>query len=154
MFRSFQRWLLGSSAALLLIGSAAAVAASVPYKERGSGAVTSFDGQHISFAGGGKATHLGKYTIVGENDIDPFGNVLNGEVTSTAANGETLHGTYSGTYAPLASGQILFQVHVQWQSGTGSLAGTTGYVDVVALIEGVTPGSTYALEGFGELLFD
>src|SRR5262249_50902600 len=122
-------------------------------KEHSAGTITSLVGNRISFAGEGKATHLGKYTVTGSNDVDPFGNVTNGQVTAIAANGAAMSGTYAGTYAPLASGQFLFDVQVQWLSGTHQLEGTTGNAHVVAVLDGVAPGSSYALEGVGQLLF-
>jgi hypothetical protein len=153
MLRSISRWFVASTAAAVIVATAAAVSATVPYKERGTGTVTNVVGNRIFFAGGGKATHLGKYTLTGSNDFDLVGNIQNGQVTSTAANGATLSGTYAGTYTPLPTGQLKFDVHVQWSTGTDQLAGVTGAANVVAIIDGISPGSPYVLDGIGQLLF-
>ena len=72
----------------------AAPAQTVPHKEHCRGTLTNVVPGTLFFAGRGVATHFGKYTIVGSNDFDNAGNVLNGEFTTTAADGSTISGIY------------------------------------------------------------
>jgi hypothetical protein len=91
----------------------------------------------------GKATHMGNYTEVGSHnftapDAQGVGLILNGVFTSTAADGSTISGTYSGTYQLLANNMVEYHVTPIWVQGTGRLAGITGQGDVVALLNGTT----------------
>ena len=130
----------------------AASAQSVPYKEKSAGALTTVAPDHVGFAAKGQATHFGTYTIVGGNDLDALGHVLNGQLALITADGATIQGSYSGTYTPQASGQIVFEVSVTWFNGTGRLSGVTGQAEVTALVDGVAPGAALSAQGFGSLV--
>ena len=147
MFRLLAKFAAGVIAPLILVSVSSA--ATVPFTERGSGTLTNVVPGHLAFAVVGRATYLGRYSTTGGNDFDEVGNVLNGQFTTTAADGATISGIYSGTYAPLPSGQVQLTVHLQWQVGTGRLAGITGEADVVALADGVFTGAAVQTEGFG-----
>lgn len=121
----------------------AASAAEVPHRERCAGILTNVAAGKLSFEGQGVGTHFGKYKIVGGNDFDNAGNVLNGEFSTITLDGSTISGIYSGTYTPLASGQVRFDVRVYWLNGTGRLAGVTGEADVVALLDSVSTGAGF-----------
>lgn len=125
---------------------------SVPHWARCRGALTDVVPGSLSFAGEGVATHFGRYTEVGSNDFDDQGNILNGEFTITAADGSTTSGTYSGTYSPLPSGQIRFEVVALWLEGTGRFEGVTGQGTVVAIVDGVAPGAALEYETIGTLV--
>jgi hypothetical protein len=98
--------------------ASAAQAQTVPHKEHRDGTLTDVVSGTLYFAGEGHATHFGHYTIVGSNDFDDLGNVLDGVFTTTAADGSTISESYSGTYTPLPTGQVRFDVHVLWLDGT------------------------------------
>ena len=138
---------LGAVLAMILAFTAvpiqAANVAKVPHRERCAGTLTNVSTGKLSFTGQGVGTHFGKYTIVGGNDFDNAGNVLNGEFTTITSDGSTISGTYSGTYTPLASGEVRFDVRVRWINGTGRLAGVTGEADVVALLDSVSTGAGF-----------
>ena len=121
----------------------AAGAAIVPHRERCAGTLTNVSAGKLAFAGEGVGTHFGKYTIVGTNEFDNAGNVLNGKFSTTTSDGSKISGTYSGTYTPLASGEVRFDVRVFWLNGTGRLAGVTGEADVVALLDSVSTGAGF-----------
>ena len=108
---------------------------------------------HLSYAGQGLATQFGNYSITGSADFDNFGNIQNGEDTIVTADGATIRAAYSGTFTPLPSGQIRFNVSATWHSGTGRLAGATGHSDVVAFVDGVFPGAAFQYEALGNLVF-
>jgi hypothetical protein len=143
--------LLAGIAGLYL--TSAVRAQTVPHKERCTGTLTSVVPGTLHFAGTGNATHFGKYTITGSNDFDDEGNVLNGEFTTTTLDGSTITGVYEGTYTPLPDGRIRFDVHVLWIEGTGRLEGVTGEADVVAFLDGVTPGAAFEYVTKGTLTF-
>ena len=136
---------------LVLVGIASA-AVVVPYKERSAGALTDVVPGHLSFAAEGRATYLGLYTMEGSNDFDLAGNVLNGAITLTSRDGSTISGSFAGTYAPLETGQVRFEVIVTWLAGTGRLEGVTGDAAVVAVVDGVAPGAAFRAQGFGNLV--
>jgi hypothetical protein len=150
MFQRVAKCVAGFLTAGLLVGVALA-ASEAPFKEKGVGTVTVLAPDHIEFAGVGTATHLGKYTEVGGNDLDALGNITNGQFAITAADGSTLSGVYSGTYAPLATGEIQFVLDVSYQVGTGRLAGVTGQAEVVAVLGTLAPGATFQYFGVGSL---
>ena len=138
--------------ASLLVGVSSAAAPEAPFKEKGVGTVSSVVPGHLSFAGSGTASHLGKFTEVGSNDFDDQGNIFNGHFTTTASDGATVSGVYSGTFAPQPSGKIQFNLTVTWLEGTGRLTGATGQLNVVALLDAVAPGATFEYEGLGSVV--
>ncbi len=85
----------------------------------------------VSLAGGGTATHVGRYTIVNSHCVDPAtGALTGGTFVKTAANGDRIFGTYTGSSAviqppaPIAifgiTGTLTFT------GGTGRFTGATG----------------------------
>jgi hypothetical protein len=138
-------------AATLLVGLSSATT-DVPLREKGVGTVTSVAPGHIAFAGVGTGTHLGKYTELGSNDFDDQGHIFNGQFLITAADGSTISGTYSGTYTPLSSGKIQFNLSVIYVQGTRRLTGVTGQANVIAVLDDLAPGSAFQYEGFGTLV--
>ncbi|HSC90185.1 MAG TPA: hypothetical protein VLB86_00875 [Gaiellaceae bacterium] len=81
--------------------------------------------------GSGTASHLG---LVGmsSNHCTPPGDVISGEMTFFAANGDEVHMTYSGTCGPLppVGGTITCTVENVIVGGTGRFANATGEADV------------------------
>ncbi len=125
-------------------------AQTVPHHEHCTGTLTAIAPGTMFFAGTGVATHFGQYSIEGSHDFDDQGNVFNGKFTSTAADGSTLSGIYSGTYTPLPDDTFSFDVHALWLEGTGRLEDVTGEANVVATLDGLAPGSAveYFTDGF------
>ncbi len=78
--------------------------------------------------GTGKATHLGKYSLVAGEliHLDTLV-VTGGSFTLTATNGDTIHGTYAGQAAPtIEPGVISYEASGPVTGGTGRFAGATG----------------------------
>jgi len=140
-------------AAFVALPAPAAAEVTVPHFEHCAGTMTALEPGTLFFGGTGHATHFGKYEIVGSNDFDEAGNVLNGEFTTTAADGSTISGIYSGTYTALPSGAIRFDVHVEWLEGTKRLASVTGEADVVAILDALAPGAAFEYVTEGTLTF-
>jgi len=80
-----------------------------------------------------------------------LGNV-SGHDTLLAADGSTISANYTGTYTPLATGQIRFDLSVTWHTGTGRLTGATGQSNLVAFLDGLAPGAAFRYESLGNLV--
>jgi hypothetical protein len=131
----------------------AAADVSVPHKEHCKGTLTDVLPGKLSYQGKGNATHFGKYSIKGSSEFDDQGHVLNGEFTTTIADGSTISGTYSGTYELHDDGSATFLVDVLWLTGTGRLEGVTGSAKVIATLSSVTPGAPCEYVTQGTLTF-
>jgi len=120
-----------------------------PHKERCSGTI------HVSemisptvakqeATGEGNATHMGKYTETFAHKVDlAAGTIFDGVFVSTAADGSTAYGTYSGTFAINPNGTVSYEVTPIWLGGTGRFEGLFGIGSVTALATGVAPVSTF-----------
>ncbi len=132
---------------------AAADDATVPYKEHATGGLTNQVDPtpenpvgHQDFAVVGNGTHMGQYTQVGGHDFFADGTLV-GVFTSTAADGSTISGTYSGTFQPVGGGVFRFDVIAEWLVGTGRLEGVTGIAEVTAFLDGSTGAVEYVTDG-------
>ena len=152
MFRLLAKLASSVFATLVLVGVSSALV-QVPLKQKCTGTLSTVVPGHLSYSGVGQANHFGNYLIAGSTDFDQFGNLLNGHDFVIAADGSTIEGSYSGTFTPLPSGQIRFDVTVVWSNGTGRFAGVTGQSDVVAFADGVAPGAAFQYTGLGNLDF-
>jgi hypothetical protein len=77
----------------------------------------------------GHGTHLGKYTVVAQEIINLLTlEVTEGSFTITAANGDTIVGTYSGQAAFASPTLITYLVSGPITGGTGRFAGATGSI--------------------------
>lgn len=143
---------------VLAAWAASAQAQTVPLFEHCEGTVTDFNPLtgELKFAGKGRATVLGLYAVAGSSNAIPLtetnGLVFGGD-TSTTLDGATIKTKFEGAYQVLATGQIQFRVMARWGEGTGRLAGVTGEGVVVALLNGLTPGSAFAYDTVGTLTF-
>jgi hypothetical protein len=82
----------------------------------------------INVVGGGLASHLGRFTTVQYHcttALDPLG-FSGGQYTFTAANGNTIFGTYAGRFVPGAGGVLTVDATFTIDGGTGRFAGATG----------------------------
>lgn len=85
----------------------------------------------VSLEGGGTATHVGKYTIVNSHCLNlSTGALTNGTFIKTAANGDQIFGTYSGSTTiiqpPAPIGIFGVTGTLSFTGGTGRFAGVTG----------------------------
>lgn len=151
MFRLLAKLVSSVLAISLLVGVSSALALA-PLKQRCAGTLTTVVPGHLTYSGQGQATHFGNYGILGSADFDGIGNIFNGHDDVTAADGSTIEGSYSGTYTPLASGQLRFDVTVTWSNGTGRFTGVTGQSNVVAFVDAVAPGAAFQYVGLGNLV--
>jgi hypothetical protein len=113
------------------LGAAAAVAGNdVPFKgtDTFASALVTPPGTIVRTVdqGGGIATHLGRFTMVASETVDfGTGTVTDGRYTLTAANGDTVTGTYGGQILPGLTGYL---VSGPVTGGTGRFAGATGTI--------------------------
>ncbi len=150
MFRlsSATRIALAVAAVLSLAGPTAA-GEQVPFKGRleGDVAVTPLAPPflQVDVEATGKATHLGKFTL----DIPHVVNAANGTAIGsyefTAANGDKVYATFTGTATPTAIPGVLYiEETAIITGGTGRFAGATGSFTSERLydrIAGTTIGS-------------
>lgn len=83
-----------------------------------------------TLTGSGKGTHLGVISLSASDCITPMQNyfISNGNLTITAANGDNLTGTYSGSFIPTDNPSIYMydDFTIQITGGTGRFTGAAG----------------------------
>jgi hypothetical protein len=102
----------------------------VPFKATDTGAATVVGGSgtviRTADTGSGHASHLGRFTLEAGETIDlATGTITNGFYTMTAANGDSVTGTYSGQALPGLTG---YEVSGPVTGGTGRFASATGFL--------------------------
>lgn len=81
---------------------------------------------HFVANGTGTATHLGHFSVHREATVKPMGSdvkVDDGEVTLTAANGDQLKASFTGTLDPATGKAVL---SYEWKGGTGRFENASG----------------------------
>ncbi len=98
-------------------------------------------------SGTGTATHIGRFTIVEPNNHikrNADGSLtITGTAIITAANGDEIHATHSGSVHFLSNGMVQVNAEFTIMGGTGRFAGATGSFEVLSL---PNPGD-YTLNG-------
>src|SRR5215212_1375245 len=128
---------------LISVAAAALVAAAAPARAGDRIAFRATDSGSFVFAptsdpaivattdvGVGHATHLGRFTLQASENVNlaTLG-VTGGTYTLTAANGDTVYGTYAGSAAPTADPAVItYVVTGPILGGTGRFAGATGFL--------------------------
>jgi hypothetical protein len=112
----------------------------VPFKARisGTSTYTFLSPTEVleEFSGTGQGAHLGRFDAEQSHTVDlATTEVLGGTFTFTAANGETVFGTYSGRGAPLSAVLVLFEGTFTIEGGTGRFSDATGEGDMFGLID-------------------
>jgi len=112
----------------------------IPFKARisGHGVFTFLNPTEAleEFSGLGQATHLGRFTAEQQHTVNLLTlEVSAGTFTFTAANGDTVFGSYSGRGTPLPSGLIRFEGRFTIEGGTGHFSAATGEGDMTGLID-------------------
>lgn len=95
----------------------------------------------------GNATHLGRFTVVASQCLDPAtGAITKGEAVFTAANGDQVFATQSGQVS--GSPPVLaFELDYTITGGTGRFAGASGSINATGDFDVRTGGGTASLEG-------
>lgn len=115
----------------------------VPFKGSDSG--TAGPGTHacsasfspLELTGSGKATHVGRYTYHAHECLNFATLTFSGVFWITAANGDTISGTYAGT-AEVVGNFILYEQHNVVTGGTGRFAGASGQLHANGVVNPAT----------------
>jgi hypothetical protein len=153
MMRTAKRMLRRVSLMLVVVAALAVpvhalASADVPYKGSDGGGYTvpgtcSAGIYHVVITGVGHGTHVGRYAYDASECYDPVANTVSGDFTITAANGDTLFGTYEGTCAGATCTEAALV-----DGGTGRFAGAHGQLAVTVLVTGP---DTYSETASGSL---
>lgn len=85
----------------------------------------------VVITGTGRATQLGAYTYTASECFDPLSGTFTGASTLTAANGDTIVGTYAGQVMPTTDPDVItYEEELAITGGTGRFAGGTGTLHV------------------------
>lgn len=120
----------------VIMGGQALGADQVPFKGSDAGGFdlpgSCPDGRlEVVISGTGRATQLGAYTYTANECFDPLSGNFTGTPTLTAANGDTIVGTYAGqVFATPDPDVITYEEELAITSGTGRFAGATGTLHV------------------------
>jgi hypothetical protein len=80
----------------------------------------------VDIDGTGNATHVGRYAYSALECFNPDTLLYRGEFRITAANGDTVHGTYSGEVVDIVGTVGLYEQDAVITGGTGRFAGASG----------------------------
>ena len=100
-----------------------------PFKATGKGSAVALSGPpvlEIIVTGSGHSTHMGKIGIWQHHLVNVLTMMFyDGTFVWTAANGDTIEGSYSGNLVPTSAG---FEIHGSFRidGGTGRFAGASG----------------------------
>ena len=83
-------------------------------------------GDPLDIDGVGTATHVGKYTYHADECFNGTTLTFTGTFTITAANGDTITGTYVGVVPPFVFPNATYEQDMQITGGTGRFAGASG----------------------------
>ena len=138
---------------LLIAGQAAGAGSSTterPFQGMTVGVTTFTDDASCPFGfrtaaeSSGSVTHLGQaevensHCFLGVDEETGEGLLGGGVVTFTAANGDELRGSYTGSAVPAMPGTtgevVVAEIDVTLNGGTGRFAGATGRIDMTAYV--------------------
>ena len=96
----------------------------------------------------GRATHLGKFTLVSEVLLNFRTRAGVGSYEFTAANGDTLTAVFTGQSSPTATPGVIYIKEIATiTGGTGRFAGASGSFVCERLLDAATLASTGSFEG-------
>ena len=102
---------------------------------------------HQTDTGTCQLTHLGLTNFYGEQDINRVAGTQSGWRIFTAANGDQLYITHTGTSAPAGPGLVSFVAQMTITGGTGRFVGASGTARGIGLANLVTRTTTVTLDG-------
>jgi hypothetical protein len=139
----------------------------VPYKDHLSGQVTVLGGSYPTFTQSysamGEATHMGRCQVIGHQtlhfvfghplQVGAYGDVLDGEIFYTAADGSELMGRYSGTFKRTSPDFVVLTIDVEFVGLTGRLVGVHGTSTATIKASGPFVGNPFIWTSDGEWTF-
>jgi hypothetical protein len=143
--------LAGLMTALAVAGAVAAKNGGVPFKGSYSGTCTpvsfSFPFAQVDCLASGHATHVGNSSEDSLITANLLSGTTTGTVTLTAANGDEIFLSTSGTSSPLGGGVNAISGTQTVFGGTGRFEGASGSFTVAGSINTVTESISYTLDG-------
>jgi len=103
---------------------------------------------HQTDVGTCQLTELGHTQFYGEQDINFAAGTQSGWRRLTAANGDELYVTHTGTSALTAPGLVSFTAHMTIVGGTGRFVGATGAAQGIGTANLATNTTSVAIEGW------
>lgn len=103
---------------------------------------------HQTDVGTCQLTHLGKTEFYGEQDINFAAGTQSGWRRLTAANGDELYVTHTGTSALIAPGLVGFRAQMTIVGGTGRFVGATGTSVGIGTANLATNSTSVDIEGW------
>jgi hypothetical protein len=103
---------------------------------------------HQIDTGSCQLTHLGRADFYGEQDINFASGTQSGWRRWTAANGDELHLTHTGTSGLVAPGMVGFVAQMTVVGGTGRFAGATGSARGTGVANLVARTASVTLDGW------
>ena len=97
-------------------------------------------------------SHLGESAMYGVQEINFATGTQSGSRTFTAANGDLLKGTHTGTSQPIGPGLRSFTAFFTLSGGTGRFANATGYMNARGIANLITRTTQVSFEG--EIVYD
>ena len=113
----------------------------VPFKGKFT---TSFT--ETGVVGTGTASNIGKFTLVTQDDDSNFPDIT-GNVIITAANGDQIFATHTGSAQELSNGMLQVNFVNTITGGSGRYIGTIGSFDIHALVDESTGVGNDTLDG-------
>ncbi len=109
-----------------IVLTALAVSRPRPFHLVEQGTFTVDGAGHLVANGTGTATHVGHFSLHREATVKPMGTetkIEDGKVTLTAANGDQLNASFTGTLDPATGKAVL---SYEWKGGTGRFENASG----------------------------
>ena len=103
---------------------------------------------HQIDTGSCQLTHLGKTAFYGEQDINFAAGTQSGWRRWTAANGDELHLTHTGSSSLVAPGMVGFTAQMTIVGGTGRFAGATGSARGTGVANLAARSTSVTIEGW------
>lgn len=101
----------------------------------------------VTTAGGGHATHLGKFTMVSPHYAELVTGKVVGKQIFTAANGDTLIADIAGQFMPTADGLLTAEIQATITGGTGRFANASGNYTFSIVFDPATLESHAEIDG-------
>jgi len=101
----------------------------------------------VYLAGGGTATHLGRYTVALSFCSHPDGTLDAGQGTFRAANGDLLHFTFEGTSTFVPPVSLHFTSFATFSGGSGRFVAASGEATVTGTVDVSTEAGSGHWEG-------
>lgn len=110
----------------------------------------------VGLEGTGNATHLGRFTAVQSQCIDPTnpGVFTDGQFVWTAANGDEVHGTYAGELIPTNENSLfLIENPFFFNGGTGRFENAAGGGHASGRVNLGDPAGPFSIEFNGTIIY-